>query len=205
VFGKVEKISRKIVDGMKNIFTFVRRNNSKLHESKDLKIRGWHIGESPNVFSSFALLLLRSDHPPFIYPNVKIMRNNHDGDFQITKAERDYWCNPEPIKKRFVFKPEKWHNANTYDTNYMSPPSAPGVYMLVSSKYSFVRKKHIRKILYVGSSKNLLKRYNNHEVFNKIKDKYYYIQFYFRIEDDPINIERALIKMIQPKYNKQWR
>lgn len=70
---------------------FVMRNNIKLHVLKDIKIQGWHIGESPNVYIDFRLVLLRSDHPTFIYQDVKIMRNNHDGKLHITRNDVDYW------------------------------------------------------------------------------------------------------------------
>jgi hypothetical protein len=61
-----------------------------------LKYVGWHTGESPDVFTIFGFVLLRSDHPFHIYKNLQIMRNNMDGPrkrekFTITDTEVAYW------------------------------------------------------------------------------------------------------------------
>lgn len=74
---------------------FVVRNNTR-HDRNNLHILGWHTGESPDVFTVFGSVLLRSDHPFHFTKNPRIMRNNSDGlrrrnKFTITDAEVAYW------------------------------------------------------------------------------------------------------------------
>lgn len=71
------------------------RNNTR-YDRNNLDILGWHTGESPDVFTVFGSVLLRSDHPFSITKNPRIMRNNSDGlrkrnRFTITDAEVAYW------------------------------------------------------------------------------------------------------------------
>lgn len=98
----------------------------------------------------------------------------------------------------FLFYPLDWNTPNTYDTNFEYPVNRPGVYLLVNPFNYY-------EILYVGSSKNLQKRYNTHEVIRKLKKVYGYVQFYFKYKKNYIGAEKGLIKKIQPKYNIRWR
>jgi excinuclease UvrABC nuclease subunit len=122
-------------------------------------------------------------------------------------------ANPEPlkgflflmIKDIFVFKANEWLTPNTYDTNFKPVPASSGVYLLVRPVLDSVKKKYIYNILYVGSSKSLSIRYRSHEVLRILTETYGYIQFYFKEEEDYKEVEKNLINIIQPKYNKQWR
>jgi len=105
----------------------------------------------------------------------------------------------------FLFKPNNWTTPNTYDLNYGVPLNKSGVYLLVKTEYDFLEKKMTYEILYVGSSKKIYERFKSHEVLRVLKEVHRYIQFYFKYTLDYIEMEKYLIKQIQPKYNKQWR
>ena len=104
---------------------------------------------------------------------------------------------------RFIFKPENWFTPNTFDTNFKEPSTKCGVYFLVYLNIYAKRKRY--KILYVGSAKNLKVRYEKHEVRRLLTEIYGYIQFYWKEEENYREVEKYLIKTIQPKFNKQWR
>lgn len=107
----------------------------------------------------------------------------------------------EPI---FIFNPNDWLTPNTYDTNFKCPTEKSGIYLLV--KPTIFNHNNIRyEILYVGSAKRLNVRYGKHEVLRMLTEFYGYIQFYFKEEENYKEIEKQLIKIIQPKFNKQWR
>lgn len=103
----------------------------------------------------------------------------------------------------FLFKSDEWFTPNTYNRNFKCPPKKSGVYLLV--KPIFDLNKANFQILYVGSTSCLEKRYKNHEVLRKLQIEHDYIQFYFKETENYIDLEKGLIKKIQPKYNKQWR
>jgi len=104
----------------------------------------------------------------------------------------------------FLFYPSDWNTPNTYDNNYASPPDKSGVYLIVLPTINEQQQKLDYKILYVGSAKNLKARYERHEVKRLLTEVYGYIQFYFRMEDNYREVEKKLIRQIQPKFNKQW-
>jgi len=104
-------------------------------------------------------------------------------------------------KSKFNFETNKWFTSNTYDNNYKNPPDKSGIYLIVLPKNNFLN----YEILYVGSTKNLKVRYARHEVIRLLKEFYGYVQFYFKETENYREIERKLIKIIQPRYNKQWR
>lgn len=102
------------------------------------------------------------------------------------------------------FNQPDWKTPNTYDFNFSSVPLNSGVYVLTHTYTDFKNKKMIYEVLYVGSSNSLLNRYRSHEVIRKLNKKYSYIQFYFKEVDNYLEIEKKLIKKLQPKYNKIW-
>jgi excinuclease UvrABC nuclease subunit len=100
-----------------------------------------------------------------------------------------------------LFDPTKWKCANTFDTNYAAPPCDPGVYVirvrnLSSSDWD---------IAYIGSAKNLKVRYSSHEILRMLRSVFDLVQFYWMAEKEYRQVEKTLIKTLQPKYNKQWR
>ena len=95
----------------------------------------------------------------------------------------------------------EWFTENTYNINFKKTPNKSGVYFLVGINFIPITK----EIIYVGSSKNLKKRYMNHEVIRNESSNYDFIKFYFIECDDFLTEEKKLIKKIQPKLNKQWR
>jgi excinuclease UvrABC nuclease subunit len=103
----------------------------------------------------------------------------------------------------FEFTPADWFTPNTYDRNFKTPPDKSGVYLLVHPKKLNRSMKY--NILYVGSAKSLHIRYGGHEVLRFLKEHYDYVQFYFKECDQYRKEEKALIKLIQPRYNKQHK
>lgn len=102
--------------------------------------------------------------------------------------------------KEKIFKEQDWHTPNTYDGNYKAVPSCCGVYLLAIFQL-FSPGIPKGQIVYVGSSKNLAKRYNNHEVIRKLEEKDHYVRFYFKPCENFIEEEKSLIKSIRPKFN----
>ena len=105
----------------------------------------------------------------------------------------------------FLFYPNDWKTPNTYDCNFSYPPEKSGVYLIVFPIINKHKNKYDYNILYVGSAKDLKKRYRSHEVMRMLRESYGYVQFYFKIEEHYREVEKRLIKLIQPKYNIQWR
>lgn len=104
----------------------------------------------------------------------------------------------------FLFEPQNWKTPNTYNKNYGTPSNEPGVYLLVKTDLNEVNKEVVHEILYVGSSTNLYNRFKKHEVLRVLKKTHEYIQFYFIHTKDYAELEKKLIKDIQPKHNTQW-
>lgn len=109
----------------------------------------------------------------------------------------------DTFKSDFVFNPGNWSTPNTYGENFKMPPEKSGVYLLTHTYFDDFGAHY--EILYVGSAKNLKVRYDRHEVRRVLMQVYSYVQFYFKEEINYKQIERYLIKTIQPKFNKQWR
>lgn len=103
-------------------------------------------------------------------------------------------------KEDFQFIEENWYTPNTYDANFKEPPTTPGIYLLVL----FDLKTGGKEILYVGSAKNLSQRYGRHEVLRTLKIIYEYVRFYFKECEDYKTEEIKMIKLIRPKFNKQF-
>lgn len=107
---------------------------------------------------------------------------------------------------KFSFNPEDWKTPNTYDNNFMMPPNLPGVYLLVVPTFFINDFSRIDwSIKYVGSSINLKQRFSRHEVKRHLENQDLTVHFYFKITENFRDIEKQLIKSIQPQYNKQWR
>jgi len=117
------------------------------------------------------------------------------------------------MKKEPVFNQDQffsafrnWHTPNTYGEEYSSIPKKPGVYLLCSTVLpDETSQTIIREVLYIGSAKNLYQRYERHEVARILRQIYKYVQFFFIEEENYKHIEKYLIKLHQPKFNKQWR
>ena len=107
---------------------------------------------------------------------------------------------------------KEWSTPNTYDSQYKRLPKTKGVYFLVLREI-FNQPTGMdfkQTILYVGSSKNLSQRCTNHPVIKKILSDYagdncLDVVCYFKTCNNILNKERRLIKLTQPRYNKQWR
>jgi len=93
---------------------------------------------------------------------------------------------------------------NTYGENFSVVPKVSGVYFYVTPYYEDnpLFGYDFYKILYIGSSKNLYNRYNNHEVGRVLKN-ICNVQFYFVETKDYISIEKNLINKIKPICNYQ--
>lgn len=106
-------------------------------------------------------------------------------------------------KSKFKFIEPNWFTNRTYNLNFRPIPDSSGVYLLVHTNCLTMR----HKILYVGSSKCLSKRYRSHEVLrflNNICKDNCNVRFYFKEVENYLEEEKTLIKLIQPRFNKQW-
>ncbi|HPC39253.1 MAG TPA: GIY-YIG nuclease family protein [Exilispira sp.] len=65
-------------------------------------------------------------------------------------------------------------------------------------------KNFINDILYIGSAKNLFKRYKSHDTLKRLSKFYDDIFFYFKEVDNYLEIEKQLIKKHQPRHNITW-
>ena len=92
---------------------------------------------------------------------------------------------------------KNWESTSRY--SYSEPPQNPGVYVFAKPEIIDGKTKH--QILYIGSTKNIFKRYAGHEKRSIIKKNEGFYRFYFMECDDYIQKEKELIKKLQPKYN----
>lgn len=97
---------------------------------------------------------------------------------------------------------ELWKTPNSYSSNYKYPLNNTGVYILVNTIFNYRKRKISYDILYIGSSKKLKQRYENHEVLRMLNEKYDYVQFFFKECENHITEEYRLINKIKPKFNK---
>lgn len=62
------------------------------------------------------------------------------------------------------------------------------------------------RVLYVGMSKNIAKRLRAHGVLRTCRDRFNYVQVYFKeFRGDLRKAERKLIRFFNPPYNLQCR
>lgn len=105
------------------------------------------------------------------------------------------------------FNPEDWLTPNSYNDNHAELTTSSAIYLLVRATWS---PSLTHKVLYVGMSTNLAKRFRNHEVkvlCDKKDGKSDYVQVYFkRCPKEALRRrERAFIKAFNPPYNLQHR
>lgn len=93
-----------------------------------------------------------------------------------------------------------WKCANTYEPDYGKPPQSSGVYLFLAISFT----NRSKKLIYIGQSENLLKRFKNHEKMNKLYNHYDHIYFYWYATHNHIDIEKKLIEKYRPKFNKQY-
>lgn len=111
--------------------------------------------------------------------------------------------NPDYLFEKRKLKKEEWFTPNSYSNDYGNPPKASGVYLLIHCDFDYMHpeKEQKNKILYIGSSKNLSKRYKGHDVLRKLEDKFGYIRFYFKETPNFTQEEKRLIRLIKPEFN----
>ena len=110
----------------------------------------------------------------------------------------------DPADDFSFLRNKEWKTPNTYDSNYGTPPTKAGVYIIVRPIMELSRIVHY-EVLYVGSASNIKQRYDRHEVRRILNIVYGYIQFYFKVVENYKKEEIALIKKYHPKFNQQWR
>lgn len=108
-------------------------------------------------------------------------------------------------KSPAYFDPEKWRTNQTY-SDYYRIPSSPGIYAIVNADIPSDGRPVTFQVLYIGMSKNILKRVNNHPVRRQIERKYGYVYVYFKSRIKNLRkTERLLIRKFNPPYNLQHR
>lgn len=99
-----------------------------------------------------------------------------------------------------------WFSPNTYNPNFGTPPTTPGVYCIKEFDLDYALKgnKPKQTVVYVGSTTNLLQRYKNHEVLKHLnKRRGFDYAFYFK--PMPVgfyDLEISLIRRLQPVINQ---
>lgn len=100
-----------------------------------------------------------------------------------------------------ILEKKEWKTPNSYSNDFEMPPKTPGIYLLIYCDMWDYKKLMTRTVVYVGQSKNLAERYNNHKVLKKLQKELGYIQFHFKQTHTPQEEEKNLIRLIKPKYN----
>ena len=102
------------------------------------------------------------------------------------------------------FDPEGWFTERTYSSKRFAPlPNGPGLYVLLDIDIS--ARPFNYKVLYVGMSRNLSKRFNNHEIYQAL-NRTLDVFVYFKPHSEALReSERSLIKQFNPPYNLQHR
>lgn len=86
------------------------------------------------------------------------------------------------------------------EISVFGPPNLPGVYAVCVAN-PYIRKE---RILYIGSSKNILKRVNsNKHYYRKIFERLYNWPVYTKsiVTDDYLRVEQILISHVRPLFN----
>ncbi len=99
---------------------------------------------------------------------------------------------------------DEWKSPNADGFSFSSIPEKSGVYVFVGFKKINFSLKY-SGIVYIGSSRNLLQRYEAHDVIGKIDYYYDYYQFYFKETINYIAEEKMLIRTINPRFNKAYK
>lgn len=99
----------------------------------------------------------------------------------------------------FKDKHLNWHSPDNLFGRSAIPPKMPtnksGVYLII------INWKEGSEVIYVGSAKNLLIRYSNHEVINELIENDLNLYFYFKECFDYSYQESVLTKLLQPRLN----
>lgn len=124
--------------------------------------------------------------------------------------EQDLTIKNHPQQK-FEFIESEWKSPEDMGNSCANPPNELGIYLIVFTTYNRDVTIVYRLILYVGSSKNLYKRYNTHNLLGLIKSEYRRnmaqgkIGFWFKPEPNYLQVEKEMIKDIQPFRNFQHK
>lgn len=99
----------------------------------------------------------------------------------------------------------KWNTPNSYSKNYSPLLDSPGIYLIVSTNFP-LGQLPVWKIQYVGMSQNIKKRMRNHPILNACKNRFGYVQIYFKTYRTKLREkEKFLIQVFSPPYNLQHR
>lgn len=116
-------------------------------------------------------------------------------------------------KTKWEFLQDGWASKAAPFGRCGSIPGSPGVYMIVEVRVVSRELKKVKyKILYIGSSKNLLHRYEHHSLWPALRDSYMgnycnftstaIVCFYHKETETYREEEMRLIRKFHPKYNK---
>lgn len=138
------------------------------------------------------------DHKPTKVSVFPLSPSARDLLFQASTDKK------EKLRKRFLrFRVLKWKCSTSMGNNYSRLSMKPCVYCII------VHNSRLEDldILYVGSSKNLDKRFNSHSPFDQIATEFKTRpSIYFReFNLGRLEFEKKLITNLKPKYNKQYK
>src|SRR6478672_5958037 len=97
-------------------------------------------------------------------------------------------------EQTFEFAIKDWKSPHDLGNDFGYPEPQPGIYIIVFEKYCDTTHKTLFLILYVGSSKNLKNRFENHPLLDNIMSEYMKNQsggrakFWFRYEPDFLRV-----------------
>jgi excinuclease UvrABC nuclease subunit len=103
-----------------------------------------------------------------------------------------------------LLEQEGWKTPDTYGANFREPISESAVYIFVKTDLDDASND---AVIYVGMSKNLAKRWTNHEVMSAASQGGAYIRRFFRPvqENELRETERAYIQKFDPPWNLAGR
>lgn len=106
------------------------------------------------------------------------------------------------LSRRFVGFIERYYKClNTYEKNFCWIPQKAGVYIFVA----FNSVTNTKRIVYIGSSNNLFRRYSGHNIPDKILSIFndtYPLFYFIELEKGFYDYEMKLIKKLKPIFNK---
>ncbi len=104
--------------------------------------------------------------------------------------------------ENFIIDFKGWKSPQAWSDWFGYPPKKSGVYLFVAT----TRDDYIKqRILYIGSAKNIKRRFSSHEMWYIIHKDYPFFMFYWKEESDYLTVEKYLIHKYQPEYNKIYK
>jgi excinuclease UvrABC nuclease subunit len=96
---------------------------------------------------------------------------------------------------------EGWKTPDTYCKHFSEIPKKSGVYIFLKVDLDLLEKTRTDTVLYVGMSRNLLKRVSTHNIKPMIKCDYMQVWFKEELPPKIRDAEKKLIQRFNPPFN----